>query len=152
MEKLDYDGLVQQSLRDVVRKALLQVSQHGLFDEHHFYITFRTDRPDVQIPQSLRNDHPEEVTIVLQHQFWDLEIQQDYFAVTLSFHGMHERLKVPFAALLSFMDPSVKFGLQFIPEEKPAPSGDDPSPDFTPHDPNGPSNVVALDIFRNKKK
>jgi hypothetical protein len=89
------------------------VGAKGLPGEHHFYITFRTDFPGVTIGPNLKEQFPKEITIVLQHQFWGLEVTDDAFSVTLSFGGKHERLHVPFEALVSFTDPSVRFGLQF---------------------------------------
>lgn len=156
MDNLDYDEMIQEALRDVVRKTLKTVSSKGLPGDHHFYITFRTDRPDVSMPKYLREQHPDEVTIVLQHQFWDLKIEDKSFAVTLSFNGHHERLVVPYGALVSFMDPSVKFGLQFTPTES---SEIHPHPPY-PDEENGekkegeskPSNIVTLSSFRKNKK
>lgn len=144
MDSIDYDDLIQNALRDVVRRALRQARDHGLPGEHHFYITFQTNRADVQIPEHLRRDHPEEITVVVQHQFWDLEVGETEFSVTLSFNGKRERLVVPYAALVSFMDPFVKFGLQFSPTPVASP---------TPHE-GAPKkdNVLTLDAFRNKKK
>lgn len=154
MDRLDYDSLIQDALRDVVRRTLEIVLKHGLPGNHHFYITFRTDRDDVVMPTHLREQHPDEVTVVLQHQFWDLVIQEDYFSITLSFAGKQERLTIPYNALVSFMDPSVKFGLQFTPEEedfsiKPKGDGGDKGGDNTPGA--SKANVVALDAFRKKK-
>src|SRR5690606_30894807 len=82
---------------------------------HHFYITFESTRPDVKVPEYLRKQHPEEITIVLQHQFWDLKADDKGFSVLLSFNEVQERIEVSYAALISFLDPSVKFGLQFEP-------------------------------------
>ncbi|MGE0722762.1 MAG: SspB family protein [Alphaproteobacteria bacterium] len=110
---LNYPALMDGALRSVVRQALERVAEHGLPGAHHFYLSFRTDHAGVQIPDYLREKYPEEITIVLQHQFWGLDIQPDRFEVTLSFRDVHERLIVPFAALTGFADPSVNFGLQF---------------------------------------
>jgi hypothetical protein len=112
-DELGYDRIVERQLRGVAREVLLQVAAKGLPGEHHFYITFRTDFPGVTIGPSLKEQFPKEITIVLQHQFWGLEVTDDAFSVTLSFGGKHERLHVPFEALVSFTDPSVRFGLQF---------------------------------------
>ncbi len=87
--------------------------ENGLPGEHHFYITFRTDHPEVRIPSHLKAQHPEDMTIVLQHQFWDLEVTEDWFAVALSFQGKRELLHVPFESVTAFADPFAKFGLQF---------------------------------------
>jgi hypothetical protein len=116
-----YELMVENALRQVVREALNRAADRGLPGQHHFYITFRTDRPDVTLPERLRQQYPKEMTIVLQHQFWGLEVERDQFAVTLSFGGQQERLVVPYAALTGFADPSVKFGLQF--EARPPAAG-----------------------------
>lgn len=110
---IDFPGLIDQAMRDVVRKALEAVAANGLPGEHHFFISFRTDFADVKISPSLKERHPKEMTIVLQHQFWDLKIDEDKFAITLSFNNIPEKLVVPFQAMTAFADPSVKFGLQF---------------------------------------
>ncbi len=111
--KLDYEYLVGESLRLVVRNALAQVSNSGLPGDHHFYITFLTNYPEVDIPDHLMEEYPEEMTIVLQHQFWDLRVTEDFFFVTLCFNDVYNRLAIPSKAIVSFVDPSVKFGLQF---------------------------------------
>ena len=110
---LRYDRMVEDALRGVVRRALTDVAASGLPGEHHFYLTFRTGESGVQIAPALKSQYPKEMTIVLQHQFWGLEVNEEGFAVTLSFGGKHERLVVPYRAIVSFADPSVKFGLQF---------------------------------------
>jgi len=108
-----YDLLVQDALKGVVRHVLIDAASNGLPGDHHFYISFRTDHPGVRISQRLRDKHPEEMTIVLQHQFWDLGITEHSFEVGLSFSGIPERLLVPFEALTGFWDPAVDFGLKF---------------------------------------
>lgn len=110
---LRYDKMVEAALRGVVREALARTAANGLPGAHHFYITFKTGFEGVEIPPSLRAKHPEDMTIVLEHQFWDLNIEENRFGVTLSFAGKPERLVIPFEAILSFADPAVKFGLQF---------------------------------------
>lgn len=110
---LRYDQMVEDALRSVVRRALTEAAVSGLPGDHHFYITFRTDIPQVRIPQHLKAQYPREMTIVLQHQFWALEVTDDSFTVTLSFGGKHEALFIPFETIVSFADPSVKFALQF---------------------------------------
>jgi len=110
-----YDVLVQDALRGVVRKVLKEVAEGGLPGDHHFYIAFDTTAPGVRMSSRLRQQHPEEMTIVLQHQFWDLGVSDHAFEVGLSFGGVPERLLVPFAAVKGFFDPSVQFGLQFDP-------------------------------------
>ncbi len=110
---LRYDKMVEDALRQVLRQSLQFVVEHGLPGEHHFYITFRTDHPEVVMPGHLRARYPDEMTIVLQHQFWGLEVAEDYFSVSLSFSSKPELLVIPFAAVAAFADPSVRFGLQF---------------------------------------
>jgi len=112
-DELQYDVMVENALRGVVRQALQQVSEYGLPGEHHFYITFRTGNPDVQMSERLREQYPREMTIVLQYQFWDLAVGETAFQVTLSFNNRSEFLEVPFDAVIAFADPSVRFGLQF---------------------------------------
>jgi hypothetical protein len=112
-DSLHYDKMVETALRGVVRQALASVVDQGLPGNHHFYLTFRTNHPDVEIADRLHAQYPQEMTIVLQHQFWGLEVNDEYFVVNLSFSNVPERLKVPYSALVSFVDPSVKFGLQF---------------------------------------
>lgn len=109
----EYEIMVEQALRGVVRTALEQVKKDGLGGDHHFFITFHTDFPGVQIPDYLQEKYPEEMTIVLQYQFDDLQIRDDQFSVILSFNNVPERMVVPFEAITGFADPSVKFGLQF---------------------------------------
>jgi hypothetical protein len=108
-----YDLLVQEALKGVVRKVLIDAGKDGLAGEHHFYISFRTDFPGVRLSNRLREKYPQEMTIVLQHQFWDLGITEHAFEVGLSFSGVPERLLIPFDALTGFFDPSVQFGLKF---------------------------------------
>ena len=108
-----YDLLVQDALKGVVRRVLIDAGKDGLPGEHHFYISFRTDFPGVRISNRLREKYPQEMTIVMQHQFWDLIITDHTFEVGLSFSGVPERLLIPFEALTGFFDPSVQFGLKF---------------------------------------
>ena len=108
-----YDLLVQEALRGVVRKVLTDAATEGLPGEHHFYISFRTDAPGVKVPPRMREKFPEEMTIILQHQFWDLIISDEEFEVGLSFSNVPEHVVVPFDALTGFFDPSVQFGLKF---------------------------------------
>lgn len=107
-EGLPYASLVHAALRDLVRGALAHAASHGLPGEHHFYVTFRTDHPGVAIPARLKAQYPEEMTIVLQHQFWDLKVQDEAFTVGLSFNGVPASLTVPFAALTGFADPAMR--------------------------------------------
>lgn len=110
---LRYDRMVEDALLSVVHRSLTYASEKGLPGEHHFYITFRTDHPGVDIPNHLRERYPGEMTIILQYQFWDLEVGDDIFSVTLSFSDVPEKLTIPFDAVAAFADPSVRFGLQF---------------------------------------
>ena len=151
-----YDKMVERALRGVVREALARTSASGLPGTHHFYITFQTKHPGTKIPDSLSSQYPDEMTIVLEHQFWDLEVEEDRFSVTLSFQSRPERLTVPFEAITAFTDPSVKFGLQFqanegsgatTPESTPKPAiADDKKDEKSAKT----GEVVALDAFRKK--
>jgi uncharacterized protein len=112
-DKIDYPAILQEALRDAVRRILEQVAEHGLPGEHHFYVGFRSRFPGVEVPRFLREQYPEEITIILQNQFWGLEVDPQAFSVLLSFGGTRQRLRVPFAALTAFADPSADFGLRF---------------------------------------
>ncbi len=126
-----YDVMVQEALLGVVRKVLQDAARFGLPGEHHFYVTFRSQAPGVKISARLREKYPDEMTIVLQHQFWDLVVGEAHFEVGLSFGGVPEKLSVPYEALTGFYDPSVQFGLKFTPDEAQADndSGDDTAGD-----------------------
>jgi uncharacterized protein len=117
-EHFNYPVLVDEAMRGVVRQVLRHAKSDGLQGNHHFYISFNTQYPGVMISPQLRARYPEEMTIVVQHQYWDLEIQQNHFSLMLSFNNIPEKLVVPFDALTAFADPSVRFGLQF--HHKPA--------------------------------
>ena len=110
---LSYEKMVEDALRGVLRQALKITEAQGLPGSHHFYITFDTTHPGVKMPEGLRTQHPNEMTIVLQHQFWDLRVTQESFEITLSFSGVSQHLFIPFAAVTAFADPHAKFGLQF---------------------------------------
>jgi uncharacterized protein len=110
---MNYNEIVEQALKGVVRESLERVAENGLPGEHHFYISFLSGFPGVIMPDSLRARYPEEITIVLQHEFWDLEITDIGFSVMLSFNNNREFLNVPWMAITGFADPSVQFGLQF---------------------------------------
>ena len=112
-DQIRYDVLTQEALRGVVKTVLERIAQSGLPGDHHLYIAFETRAPGVAISERLRDQYPEEMTIVLQHQFWDLEVGDNRFEVKLSFNNIPERLVVPFLAIKAFYDPSVQFGLQF---------------------------------------
>jgi hypothetical protein len=167
---LGYNDMVERAMRSVVREALARAAQHGLPGNHHFYITFRTDHPDVVLPPRLREKYPDEMTIVLQHQFWGLQSDEEGFDVELSFNQRHEHLRIPFDCLITFADPSVNFGLQFhvdpesfpgdrsvggpiaSDETGPAPAEAQGSPQPGDGDGDGGegANVVTLDAFRKK--
>lgn len=125
-DQIRYDLLTQQALRGVVRSVLVDTAKKGLPGDHHFYISFDTRADGVRLSDRLRAQYPDEMTIILQHQFWDLKVGDDEFEVGLSFGGVPERLTVPFEAINGFFDPSVQFGLQFEEvaegEERPAPA------------------------------
>jgi uncharacterized protein len=130
-DRFHYDALVDDALRSVVRRVLRQVADKGLPGSHHFYISFRSTDGGVQLPDYLRAKYPEEMTIVLQHQYWDLIVGEEFFEVTVSFNKQQERIKVPFTALSAFVDPSVRFGLQFDRKDKGA-SADKAEPGQAP--------------------
>jgi uncharacterized protein len=113
IDHIRYDILAQDALRGVVRRVLMDAAKNGLPGEHHFYISFDTRAEGVRLSPRMRAQYPEEMTVVLQHQFWDLEVTEDGFEVGVSFGGAPERLAVPFTAVKGFFDPSVQFGLQF---------------------------------------
>lgn len=110
---INYELLVEDALRTVVRGSLALVEHEGLPGDSHFYITFQTTADGVQMSETLKAANPQEMTIVLQHQFWDLNVSESHFSVTLSFSGVHHNLNIPFSAVTHFNDPSVGFGLQF---------------------------------------
>jgi hypothetical protein len=162
---IGYDQLMQEALRGVVRAAMQEAaSPRGLPGKHHFYITFRTHAPGVVIPDHLSARYPDEMTIVLEHQFWDLEVYPDRFRVILKFSGQPHPIVIPLAAITRFFDPSVKFGLQFEQphaDEARMASGDDAGGPAAPSQPpraieqeqqseSGNASVVSLDAFRKK--
>ena len=150
----DYPKMVETALRGVMREALARTAREGLPGDHHFYVTFRTHAAGVAIPNYLLSKFPDEMTIVLQHQFRALEVGEDAFSVNLSFQSRSERLKIPFAAVTTFADPSVNFGLQFqVPSAQPAEATAVPAqiPPPEPAEPERPAaEVVTLDKFRKR--
>ena len=153
----DYPKMVETALRGVMREALARTAREGLPGDHHFYVTFRTRAPGVAIPSYLFGKFPDEMTIVLQHQFRALEVGEDAFSVNLSFQSQSERLRIPFAAVTTFADPSVNFGLQFeVPAAPPAevaalPTQIPPPEPEKPAEPARPAaEVVTLDKFRKR--
>ena len=155
-DSIDYPALVQAALRGIVRGVLARAAASGLPGDHHFYIGFSTGFAGVRLAPRLRARFPDEMTIVLQHQFRDLEVDDDRFAVTLSFDGKSERVTVPFPAVTSFGDPSVDFGLRFEPAEAAAPeapaaeSDAEPAGESPPGGADGGETVVAVDFMRRR--
>jgi hypothetical protein len=153
---LGYDRMMERAVRGVVREALAVAASRGLPGAHHFYVTFRTRAPGVAVPDHLIAKYPEEMTVVLEHQFWDLEVAEDAFSVTLSFQNKPARLTVPFTAITTFADPSVQFGLQFKQGEvddqqalASAVAGAE-RPEAKAKVAGTPGEVVTLDSFRKK--
>jgi hypothetical protein len=178
-DHIRYDILAQDALRGVIRKVLAEIAATArLPGDHHFFITFLTGAPGVRLSQHLKAKYPEQMTIVIQHQFWDLAIHEDHFQVSLNFDHVPEKLVIPFSAVKGFLDPAVQFGLQFevVPTEAdvapettarkpakatrpvtkgkaPAPAPEVPDADVSPDaggEPSGQPNVVSLDAFRKK--
>jgi hypothetical protein len=150
----DYPKMVETALRGVVREALARTEHDGLRGAHHFYVSFRTRAQGVVLPDHLLAKYPEEMTIVLQHQFWGLEVRDRDFSVTLSFQSKPEQLTIPFAAITGFADPSAKFGLQFEAAAAPPPetvalpakiAAEEPA-----QQPRQAAEVVTLDKFRKR--
>ena len=171
-DHIRYDVLARDALRGVLRRVLTDAAEHGLPGEHHFFITFLSTAEGVKLSPRLLAQYPEEMTVILQHQFWDLVVTEDRFEVGLSFGGIPERLVVPFNAIKSFFDPSVQFGLQFDASEStaeapaanlpaavassaltvPSPADASPTPEKQdePAKPSEGAEVVRLDRFRKK--
>ena len=151
-----YDKMVERALRGVIHDALSRAAQEGLKSAHHFFIGFATQAPGVTIPQRLLDRFPAEMTIVLQHQFWDLDVGDEAFSVSLSFDKQVERLTVPFAAVRSFADPSVEFALAFAEPAPPAinegalPTLIEPKPERGKDAARESGEVVTLDSFRKR--
>ncbi len=122
-DHFNYPTMVDTALRGVVRTVLQRVQEQGLRGNHHLYVSFLTHFPGVVVADYLRHKYPKEMTIVLQHQYWDLDVTDEGFDLTLSFHKVPERLTIPFAAMTGFADPSVQFGLQFQPDRSQVESG-----------------------------
>jgi hypothetical protein len=160
---IGYQALTDSALRGVVRDALRRIEKSGLIGAHHFYLTFKTHFEGVDIPDFLKEQYPDEMTIIIQHQYWALKVKDDYFEVTLTFKKLPAPLHIPFNALTAFFDPGVQFGLQFRsegeagktgpmmvppsepvgePTPQPQPAAEKPAP--------APGEVVSLDSFRKK--
>ena len=171
-DMIRYDILVQNALRGVIRKVLTEVAKTGLPGNHHFFITFVTNAPGVKVSNRMREQYPEQMTIVLQHQFWDLEVTETAFSVGLSFSDVPEKLHVPYSAIRGFYDPSVNFELEFdvenadapidvVPAANPedkvaekapeAPAAESSEGDKEEATPAGGADVVSLDSFRKNK-
>jgi hypothetical protein len=164
-DMMRYDLMAQEALRGVVRSALEIVAKEGLPGEHHFFIAFDTNFPGVEISDELHERYPEDMTIVIQHQFWDLKVHDDYFEISLTFSKVLEKLVIPYAAIKGFFDPSVQFGLQFQGDAGQGEGGALPAPEAmkqlpptgTEDETAGDSEageehgqVVSLDAFRKK--
>ena len=160
-DHIRYDLLTQQALRGVVRAVLTDAAKKGLPGDHHFYIAFDTKAEGVHIPDRLHAQYPEQMTIILQHQFWDLKVTDEEFEVGLSFGGIPAKLTIPFEAVQGFFDPSVQFGLQFKSAEQETKAAAPVSSDGTAPEPAksdkeeakpaaGQGEVVSLDQFRKK--
>ena len=167
-DHIRYDVLARDALRGVLRRVLTDAAEHGLPGDHHFFITFLSTAEGVKLSPRLLAQYPEEMTVILQHQFWDLTVTEDRFEVGLSFGGVAERLVVPFNSIKSFFDPSVQFGLQFEPADDAAPEAPAanlpavpaptaptvPAPAIEnkdePAKPSEGAEVVRLDRFRKK--
>src|SRR5712675_1646588 len=170
-DHIRYDVLARDALRGVLRRVLTDAAENGLPGDHHFFITFLSTAEGVKLSPRLLAQYPEEMTVILQHQFWDLAVTEDRFEVGLSFGGIPERLVVPFNSIKSFFDPSVQFGLQFDPSEAvseapaahlpavassalpvPSPASASPAPEHQdePAKPSEGAEVVRLDRFRKK--
>ncbi|MEX0298962.1 MAG: SspB family protein [Kordiimonas sp.] len=174
---IDYDAKVQEALRQVVRSVLIDTEKDGLQGEHHFYVAFKTQAEGVNIPAHLVSRFPDEMTIVIQHKFWGLQIHDDYFEIGLSFNQKPEHLVVPFDAIVGFVDPSVQFALQFhdegditdapeedaevenfpaVENEAPAANSEEPvkgaeeKEQPVTKEKGGSDNIVTLDAFRRK--
>ncbi len=161
-----YDLLVQDALRSVVRKVLSDTARAGLLGDHHFNIAFKTHAPGVVVPPAIKSRFPEEMSIILQHEFWDLVVSQEAFEVSLNFSRKPERLTVPFDAITGFTDPSVPFGFKLEPrvsEQPPEPVSEKPlarpadaaaakpaAPAEKAPEPAGAAKVVSIDAFRKK--
>ena len=159
-KSFDYDFLVEESLKNVVKKVLKITSETGLIGNSHFFITFNGNDPSVIVPPELKNADNSEIKIIIQHQFWDLKTSEDHFEVTLSFSGEKKNISVPFRAITSFTDPSVGFGLQFKIEDNlkntslsKIESSDPNKPEIKNLDDSDlkSGEIVSLDEFRDKK-
>jgi hypothetical protein len=146
---IDYGNLMHSAMRGLIQQVLTETSEHGLPGAHHFFITFNTQHPDAELASWLRDRYPEEMTIVIQHWFDNLEVDDDGFAITLNFGDAPERLRVPFDAISTFVDPSVEFGLRFETQsydDEDETEDEDEDADDPPI--RGDAEVVSLDQWR----
>jgi uncharacterized protein len=159
-DNFDYPRMVDNAMRGVVREVLQQADRDGFSGQHHFYISFNTQHRGVSLSPQLREKYPSEMTIVLQHQFWDLDVKEHAFSLMLSFNNIPEKLVIPFDALTGFADPSVKFGLQFYDKAQDDEIEDMFSDDSDAEDDDAATadaekasdgeNVISIDAFRKK--
>lgn len=156
---MNFPAMIDDAMRGVVRRAMRQIADEGLPGEHHFYISFLTTYPGVRLSPQLRERFPQEMTIIVQHQFWDLRVEEEQFSLMLSFNNVPEKLVIPYASLTAFADPSIKFGLQFHTRRSPATAPvSETSFEATPLIPDncgddeaeGTAQVISLDAFRKK--
>ena len=154
---LPYEKWIEQALRQVVAQAIEHVAAEGLPGGHHFYITFHTGHPGVELPQRVKAQYPQEMTIVLQHQFWDLNFNRETEAIQvgLSFGGVPSKLVIPLEAVVEFADPHIRYGLRFQPVESQADEAPPPATVEEPEapavtEPAEPGQVVSLDAFRRR--
>ncbi|MDH3524088.1 MAG: ClpXP protease specificity-enhancing factor SspB [Acidobacteriota bacterium] len=148
---IDYPGLVFGALRAAVARVLREAAEQGLPGDHHFYVTFRTDADGVEMPPGLRREYPDELTIVLQHQFWNFAADDSGFEVTLRFSGRETHLRVPFAAMTAFADPSVEFGVQLAPPQALAADNSEKPPAANPK-PAGSRDGTVIAFDRDRKR
>lgn len=152
-DTIDYGKLMHRAMRGLIQEVLTGVAEHGLPGDHHFFITFDTRHPEVEIADWLSDRYPSEMTVVMQNWYENLEVDDEGFAVTLNFGDAPERLEIPYDAIRTFVDPSVEFGLRF---ESPDEEDDEDDDDPTPPEGDGPDSghkhhdaeVVSLDRFR----
>ena len=154
----DYDDLVEESLKNVVKKVLKITAESGLVGNSHFFISFNGNDNEVIVPDELKSSDSSEIKIIIQHQFWDLKATDEHFEVTLSFNGQKKNIYVPYKAIISFTDPSVGFGLQFkVEEKKITPSEEMNDKNIISEDKKGQTNetesgeIISLNEFRDKK-
>lgn len=150
---IDYGNLMHRAMRGLIREVLEDVAEHGLPGEHHFFITFDTTHPDVELAQWLTDRYPTDMTVVMQHWYENLDVGEEGFSVTLNFGDAPEPLYIPYDAIKTFVDPSVEFGLRFETQDEDEPSvaalaEEDDSPEDTPAGDKQDAEVVSLDSFR----